>query len=42
MEKEVDGQLKAGVATKSKSSWASPAFIVWRKQYGSTFDVSPT
>jgi putative protein kinase ArgK-like GTPase of G3E family len=31
MEKEVAGQLKAGVAVNSKSSWASPAFIVWRK-----------
>ena len=41
MEKEVDGQLKAGVATKSKSSWASPAFIVWRKQYGSTAEPKP-
>ena len=31
MEKEVEGQLKAGVAVESKSAWASPAFIVWRK-----------
>ena len=31
MEKEVAGQLEAGVAVKSKSAWASPAFIVWRK-----------
>jgi hypothetical protein len=41
MEKEVAGQLKAGVAVKSKSAWASPAFIVWRKQYGSTEEPKP-
>ena len=41
MEKELEGQLQAGVAVESKSAWASPAFIVWRKQYGSPEEPKP-
>ena len=41
MREAIDGQLASGVIVPSKSSWASPAFIVWRKAYGSSEEPKP-
>ena len=41
MAEAIEGQLKGGVISTSKSSWASPAFIVWRKAYGSQDEAKP-
>ena len=41
LKETVSQQLDQGVISPSKSAWSAPAFVAWRKAYGSMEEAKP-